>query len=286
MNTATHTTRRRLPRRDLLIVLVLLLGLPLVVSACTILEVLQPLFANVNQIINIQVTVEEDINDKNPWRGVLGIMVPDDWSFASGDYSGDLGTGAMLYDPAWSDSLEIFRPADDGYVWLAMLSDQAYSYNNAPLIVSADIQLQVGATIGQYELGYIVTKDAFSMADLAGLWDVGAGDSLFGQPIEVQQPVANEGGADQPDAFALAQNYPNPFNPATTIRYTLERSADVTLTVLDATGREVAALNEGRRTPGSYALDFDARDLPSGTYLYQLRADGEVVATRRMTLAK
>lgn len=83
----------------------------------------------------------------------------------------------------------------------------------------------------------------------------------------------------------LGQNYPNPFNPTTTIGYTIPDDGVVRLRVFDATGREVAELVNARQKAGSHQVSFDARDLPSGQYLYRLEAAG-TVRTRRMALVK
>ena len=104
-------------------------------------------------------------------------------------------------------------------------------------------------------------------------------------PITVNAAVANEGDA-QPGTFTLGQNYPNPFRSATTLPYALDRAASVRVTVFDAAGREIAVLDEGSRGTGDHTVDFDAAGLASGTYLYRLEADGAVVQTRMMTLAK
>ena len=89
----------------------------------------------------------------------------------------------------------------------------------------------------------------------------------------------------RPEAFVLAQNYPNPFNPSTRIAYRLPRASAVTLEVYDVLGRTVATLAEGLRPAGQHTARFDASGLPSGIYLYRLRA-GAVVRTRTMLLAK
>lgn len=74
----------------------------------------------------------------------------------------------------------------------------------------------------------------------------------------------------QPTAHVLQSNYPNPFNPETIIRFELAKADDVALTVFDLQGREVARLVEGRLSAGKHEATFDARRLPSGTYLYRL----------------
>ncbi len=88
-----------------------------------------------------------------------------------------------------------------------------------------------------------------------------------------------------PSAFSLDQNYPNPFNPGTTIAYDLMRPARVTLELFNLRGQPVGTLVEEWQGAGSYQVDFDAGDLPSGVYLYRLTAD-EFSQTKRMLLLK
>jgi hypothetical protein len=88
-----------------------------------------------------------------------------------------------------------------------------------------------------------------------------------------------------PTEFALEQNYPNPFNPTTSIKFQLPASANVTLKVYDAIGREVSSLVNGVQEVGYYTVKFDASKLSSGLYFYQLRA-GNYVETKKMMLLK
>lgn len=90
---------------------------------------------------------------------------------------------------------------------------------------------------------------------------------------------------DLPNAFSLEANYPNPFNPATTIRYALPEATQIKLEVFDLTGRSVSILVDQTQAAGSYAIRFDATDLPSGTYLYRIEA-GAFTSTQKMTLVK
>ncbi|TVR16458.1 MAG: T9SS C-terminal target domain-containing protein, partial [Balneolaceae bacterium] len=90
---------------------------------------------------------------------------------------------------------------------------------------------------------------------------------------------------DLPNRFALEQNYPNPFNPITQIRYQLPVSSEVRLDVYDMTGRHVASLVNGQVSAGTHTLNFDARNLSSGVYMYRLQAGGQIF-TRQLTLIK
>ena len=88
-----------------------------------------------------------------------------------------------------------------------------------------------------------------------------------------------------PEEYALYQNYPNPFNPTTMISYDLPKRTHVVLTVYDILGRNVMTLVNVVEQPGSYEVNFNASDLPSGVYFYRLTA-GSFVATKKLLLLK
>jgi hypothetical protein len=88
-----------------------------------------------------------------------------------------------------------------------------------------------------------------------------------------------------PDGFNLSQNYPNPFNPSTTISYQLPVSSQVTLTITDMLGRELAVLVKDVQSAGSHQIEWDARNYSSGAYIYRLQADN-FVAVKQMVLVK
>lgn len=88
-----------------------------------------------------------------------------------------------------------------------------------------------------------------------------------------------------PQFLELEQNYPNPFNPSTTIVYSVPHPADVTLSVYDLLGRRVALLVNETRQQGTYTVNWDASGVPSGVYVYRIKAAGQSL-TNKMTLLK
>ncbi len=88
-----------------------------------------------------------------------------------------------------------------------------------------------------------------------------------------------------PVDFSLSQNYPNPFNPNTTINYSIPEMSPVELSVYNVLGEKVAELVNHVQDAGRHSVSFDAAGLPSGTYLYTLKA-GEQTTTRKMVLLK
>lgn len=68
---------------------------------------------------------------------------------------------------------------------------------------------------------------------------------------------------------------PNPFNPATDIRFVLGEAGPVTVTVIDARGRELRKLLTEERTAGAHTVRWDGRDdrgtaMGSGVYFVVL----------------
>jgi hypothetical protein len=88
-----------------------------------------------------------------------------------------------------------------------------------------------------------------------------------------------------PSVFTLNQNYPNPFNPSTIISYSIPNASNVKLLVYNAIGQVVSVLENGSKEAGIYNVSFNASDLPSGLYFYQIEA-GQFSQTRKMMLVK
>jgi hypothetical protein len=88
-----------------------------------------------------------------------------------------------------------------------------------------------------------------------------------------------------PMSFALDQNFPNPFNPTTTIRYSIPARSFVILKVFNSLGQQVATLVDQEQSVGVYSIQWQASDLPSGVYFYNLQAN-DFVETKKLVLLK
>ena len=88
-----------------------------------------------------------------------------------------------------------------------------------------------------------------------------------------------------PTEFLLSQNYPNPFNPSTKLSYSITQSGLVTIKVFDLLGIEIETLVNEEKPVGTYELNWNAANLPSGVYFYRLQA-GDFIQTRKMILLK
>ncbi|NWF89026.1 MAG: right-handed parallel beta-helix repeat-containing protein [Ignavibacteriaceae bacterium] len=88
-----------------------------------------------------------------------------------------------------------------------------------------------------------------------------------------------------PERYSLSDAYPNPFNPATRIKFSIPKDEFVTLKVYDILGGEILKLVNEVKAAGTYSISFDASNLPSGIYLYQIKAGG-FTQTKKMILTK
>jgi len=88
-----------------------------------------------------------------------------------------------------------------------------------------------------------------------------------------------------PQEFYLSQNYPNPFNPTTKINFDVPQNEFITLKIYDNLGKEIVTLVNEKLSPGSYSVDWNASEYPSGVYFYRL-STGNFTQTKRMILLK
>lgn len=96
-----------------------------------------------------------------------------------------------------------------------------------------------------------------------------------------------------PEHFSLSQNYPNPFNPTTHLRFEISDRRFVKLLIFDIMGKEISTPVNEQLNPGTYEVEFDGSNYPSGVYYYMLtswdpslRSGKDYSETKKMVLVK
>ena len=94
-----------------------------------------------------------------------------------------------------------------------------------------------------------------------------------------------------PITSKLYQNFPNPFNPITKIKFDIafvknhSVNLNVKLTIFNILGQEIEVLINERLSEGSYEIDFNADNLPSGIYFYKLETE-DYMQSKKMIVLK
>ena len=119
-----------------------------------------------------------------------------------------------------------------------------------------------------------VTDDDSSSVQIDEIWYNERPDGLT---ISDEAPIATR--------FVLGQNYPNPFNPTTNIRFNIPETASTKLTVFNVMGEEVATLVNGVMQAGGHTVSWNASNMPTGVYFYQLES-ANFSQTKKLLLVK
>lgn len=162
-------------------------------------------------------------------------------------------SGANVFASAYSDG--VFLTTNNGTNWV-------------------DVNQGFGTSRTIRSLG-ILGEDLF-----AGFYDY----SIYRRSL-LQMITAVEDDVDIPFGFNLSQNYPNPFNPNTKISWQSPVGSHQLLKVYDVLGNEVATLVNEYRDAGTYEVNWNAVNLPSGVYFYGLQA-GNFTEIKKMILIK
>lgn len=104
------------------------------------------------------------------------------------------------------------------------------------------------------------------------------------QQVEIAYK-GNSNGRVNSMGFGLEESAPNPFTTSTTISFTIPGEMPVSLVVHNQLGQVVRTLVNEVRNTGRYEVNFDAQDLPAGTYFYTLTA-GSFSKTEKVVLNK
>ncbi|MEA2078099.1 MAG: T9SS type A sorting domain-containing protein [Candidatus Marinimicrobia bacterium] len=228
-----------------------------------------------------------------------------------GNYDVDTDSNTITYK-AWASCLDwvdvdegvlVYGNYQSAKVYVDVATAPANTHSSKWIIFDVDDDAEVAQFGAKYSYTYDVTENTASdsLDNQPATWAPrGASVKVAGDHYEfviadfdlstIQKVVWSADGLEGNDrfvpyGFVLEQNYPNPFNPTTSISFRIPESFDVAVDVYDLAGTKVATVYSGRMDAGTHNMTFDASNLASGTYVYQLTA-GEFTVSRKMTLVK
>jgi hypothetical protein len=268
-----------------------------------------------------RVYIVENVSDNNfrlTWQDSIPIANP--YYVGQGDIDGDgfpeLFVGATPGDGNWTVVIE--ADSNDHYsprLLMHLLSGGLFDNpqymttdvdgdGKLELVICAgsDIYMFKSNADNQYYLWHLKRENARDGIQFYDFNKDGRKDFIVSKNVWVDPPgyprnysdiyvgtslvaVNEQHGTEISELALLYPNYPNPFNPVTIIRYSIPKDARLSLAVYDILGREVAILESGVKSAGSYTVNFDASRLASGVYVFRLQAD-EFSMTRKMLVIK
>lgn len=141
--------------------LLIIMMIALITTSCRFTFIDQPATVLPGDQLTVQMNVAiEFAPEPNTHKGVLCLLLPDDWSVIAANYASPLANGVLTASAEWADSAEACYPASDfgaNMRWFAMISDTGFTYQNT-FDIDITIELQSGSTEGCFNLGYLVTK--------------------------------------------------------------------------------------------------------------------------------
>ncbi len=175
------------------------------------------------------------------------------------------------------------------YGWINSVSgDQRQLQNIGPF------KLEYGKT-SEVFVAYSVGQSTNALTSVAKTKDIETiAQTLYNSNFDTAAvtSVREMRGDNVPEDFSLNQNYPNPFNPGTKIKFSIPHQSKVIIKVYDLLGKEVETLVNEEKPVGIYEVAWNAANLPSGVYFYQLKAApvggqvGSFITTKKMILLK
>ena len=156
----------------------------------------------------------------------------------------------------------LYRTTNSGENWVFQFPDTSYQIN-------------------QYNFVNFINK--FSgwayQRNMNGIYTFDGGDTNFITNIKASNYL-------NPEDYKLSQNFPNPFNPKTIISYDLKKQSLVEIKVFNILGVELKTLVKTNQQPGSYKIEFDGSNTPSGVYFYSMFINDNPVDTKKMILIR
>ena len=137
---------------------------------------------------------------------------------------------------------------------------------------------------GESNPNTLYRHSVFFINDSTG-WAIGDSGTILKKTNGSISRINKENKNSITNKYEILQNYPNPFNPTTTIAYSLQKSEKVKIEVFNLLGQQVKTLLNKQMPSGSHKVEFTVKNLPSGVYLYRIKA-GQYQEVKKMILLK
>ncbi|MFC2135965.1 T9SS type A sorting domain-containing protein [Bacteroidota bacterium] len=176
----------------------------------------------------------------------------------------------IIFTGTISETLQVTRPniiktdSDGNIVNQYTRQVGELNINSGDLIINSDGNLILAGASGSFSF----SSDAYIL---------NTSDFRTATSVEDSESIITD--------YILYQNYPNPFNPSTTINYQIPQEGFVTIKVYNIIGNEITTLVNENKNAGRHSLEFDARNLASGVYIYTIRSSG-YLQSKKMILLK
>jgi hypothetical protein len=104
------------------------------------------------------------------------------------------------------------------------------------------------------------------------------GNNIYIDDINIFDPATV--GLESIDFVDRFRVYPNPTTGATNLDFALKNAGDLTIDVIDLSGRVVKQVFSGNQPSGQQVMQIDAAGLQNGVYLIRMQSNGQQVVRK------
>ena len=244
---------------------------------------------NLPEGVDITVTAEDAMGDTTEM--VFNIVIepvndaPTSFRLVSPRNNSSIDRDEYSVDFSWQESQDV----DGDEILYTLYLDLEYGGVDTLLMFSdiAETEFTVEVDTSLIDLGLFIYREDV----LEVVWWVEASDGVENVAsddtwtLTVPVPLSVRDWQELiPMEYSLSQNYPNPFNPVTKIEIGLPRAGEISLQVWDMRGRLVGTAAAGQFTAGYHTIEWQAKDMPGGVYIFMLRAGSEKLVRKGVLL--
>jgi hypothetical protein len=171
------------------------------------------------------------------------------------------------------------------YTWTSLGGDTIGLYSNLNGERSEPVaSLAVGDTTVNNVT--VFQRSTGAWADVA--YSKGVLNNLYILPVMIVGPGTGVGveSSVSHKNFTFYSTSPNPATNSTNVKIALATGSDVTIKIMDMTGKTISTLQKNNLTAGQHIIPVNTADLAAGNYLCMIRtAEGDGIATQ-ITIVK